>query len=566
MSKLYVQTPTYYLQGSGVIVGATSAVINSLVDIYGNVLTLASFGDTIYLTFEPDTNNEEAAIATGITANANGTYTFTGLQTILAQSPYTATSGLIRQHSGGTKIVVTDNVAFWATFANKNNNEQINGLWNFTQTPTGINPDGVPDSSTTVKGIGKVSVAPVSSTSPIFIGQNDPILTTGAGLTTNSGTALNGTSNKIEDTSDTATVATANKVVRANGSGIIDASFLTAATASQVTTIQTASTAITVGQPLTAWYYQSDGGIKLDTNGKGNSSSGTSVSQSVTIGNNTNRVFYVNIVISTAAITSITFGGSAMSLLTSQLTTSGSTQYVYYIVAPATGAQTLAINWSSTQVYAYTYGSYYNVVQTAPEANGKTTNYSGGGGSVTNTLSTIANGALMIAFAATSASNSPFGGVSGITNATNNTLNSNSGNSNTLAAGQGDSGIIFPGAISVASTATFTGSGTILGSIVQVSLAPITVPVEAVTPSSSASAALGQNKYGAFIGFASSSVSAGASVTIITNGISAQSGLTPNSQYYLNDTIGTIGTSAGTNTRKVGISLSATQLSVTNIW
>jgi hypothetical protein len=37
-------------------------------------------------------------------------------------------------------------------------------------------------------------------------------------------------------------------------------------------------------------------------------------------------------------------------------------------------------------------------------------------------------------------------------------------------------------------------------------------------------------------------------------------------QYYLNDTNGTIGTSAGSNTRKVGIAMSPTTLAITNLW
>lgn len=169
----YVQTNTLYLAGSGVIIGATTITLTSLTDIYGNVLTMSSFGTKGYITLEPDTTNEEAATFTGITANANGTYTLTGIHTLLAQSPYTESSGLVRQHSGGTKVVVTDNVGFWNTFVNKENDATIDGLITFTQPPIGINPGGQPDASTTVKGIGKVSVAPVLSTNPIFVGDND---------------------------------------------------------------------------------------------------------------------------------------------------------------------------------------------------------------------------------------------------------------------------------------------------------------------------------------------------------------------------------------------------------
>lgn len=172
MTVKYVQTNTLYLAGAGTIVGATSITLTSFTDIYANVLTMASFGDKGYITLEPDTTNEEAATFTGVTANTNGTYTLTGVKTGLAQSPYTETSGLIRQHNGGTKVVVTDNVEFWNTFGNKHNDETIDGQWTFTNTP--IVPGVVSDASTTVKGVSKTSVAPTSAGNPITVGDNDP--------------------------------------------------------------------------------------------------------------------------------------------------------------------------------------------------------------------------------------------------------------------------------------------------------------------------------------------------------------------------------------------------------
>ena len=134
MATLYVQSPTLYQASSGNIVGATSITLTSFTDIYGNVLTMADFGAVGYGTAEPDTTNSEGFTFTGVTANANSTYTLTGVKTILAKSPYTQTSGLIRQHSGGTKIVITDNVGFWDTFVNKNNDSTILGKITLTST------------------------------------------------------------------------------------------------------------------------------------------------------------------------------------------------------------------------------------------------------------------------------------------------------------------------------------------------------------------------------------------------------------------------------------------------
>ncbi len=172
MTTLYVQSNVLYLAGSGVIIGATSIVLTDLTDIYGNVLTMSDFGSEGYITLEPDTVNEESATFTGVVANANGTYTLTGVKTTLAKFPYTETSGLVRAHSGGTKVVITDNVAFWNTFTNKHNDETVDGQWTFTNTP--IVPGTVSDASTTVKGVSKLSVAAVLSTNPIVVGDNDP--------------------------------------------------------------------------------------------------------------------------------------------------------------------------------------------------------------------------------------------------------------------------------------------------------------------------------------------------------------------------------------------------------
>lgn len=173
MSALkYVQTPTFYQAGSGSIIGAISITLASFTDIYGNVLTMSDFGGEGYFTCEPDTNNEEAGTFTGVTTNANGTYTLTGVKTALAKSPYTETSALIRQHAGGTKVVITDNVAFWNTFANKNNDETVSGQWTFTNTP--IVPGTVSNASTIVKGVAFTSVAPASAGSPTMVETSDP--------------------------------------------------------------------------------------------------------------------------------------------------------------------------------------------------------------------------------------------------------------------------------------------------------------------------------------------------------------------------------------------------------
>jgi hypothetical protein len=96
----------------------------------------------------------------------------------------------------------------------------------------------VADASTTVKGITKLSVAPASPTAPIAVGDNDgrvPTQNENDALAGTSGTAVS-SSNKLVDAADVATTSTNNKIVRANGSGQIDHSFINTLYASGATT------------------------------------------------------------------------------------------------------------------------------------------------------------------------------------------------------------------------------------------------------------------------------------------------------------------------------------------
>lgn len=186
-TKNYVQIPTAYLSGSGVVIAATTVTVNSFNDIYGNALTMTDFGDKGYCTVEPDSTNAESFTFTNITTNANGTVTLGGIATSLAKSPYTETSGLVRSHVGGSKVVVTDTVAFFNTFANKVNNETITGLYTFTQNPIGLNPGGITDASTTAIGIARASASPNRTIGTVTITIATPGVLTFAthGLTVN---------------------------------------------------------------------------------------------------------------------------------------------------------------------------------------------------------------------------------------------------------------------------------------------------------------------------------------------------------------------------------------------
>lgn len=73
------------------------------------------------------------------------------------------------------------------------------------------------------------------------------------------------------------------------------------------------------------------------------------------------------------------------------------------------------------------------------------------------------------------------------------------------------------------------------------------------------------SRFNNFLGFASASVTAGNSVTVNMVGVdNNQTGLTVNDSYYLTNTNGVISTSAGTNSKKVGIAVTSTMIAIQN--
>lgn len=127
-------------------------------------------GSIGYLTIDPGTTSEEQIQFTGLTQNANGTATITGVSNLLTVSPYTATSGMLTAHAGGATVAISNTAAFYAELAAKRNNETITGTWTFSNSPLiptpttalqaatkgyadGIATAGAPNAATGTKGI-----------------------------------------------------------------------------------------------------------------------------------------------------------------------------------------------------------------------------------------------------------------------------------------------------------------------------------------------------------------------------------------------------------------------------
>lgn len=151
-TRAYVSSPDTFLT-TGVAIGATSITVDDFVDIYGNALTLASFGGVKgYLRINPEGSGTAEDISfTGVTSNADGTYTLTGVSTLLAKTPYTETSGLVRAHSAGSIVRISNPAAFYTQFANLNNDETIatGNTWTFPNaTPPKLDTYAAPTDNT----------------------------------------------------------------------------------------------------------------------------------------------------------------------------------------------------------------------------------------------------------------------------------------------------------------------------------------------------------------------------------------------------------------------------------
>jgi len=116
----YVQMQPTTLYGAGATIGDVVVVLSNFVGIpplSGGTpanLTMTDFGDIGYGTIDPGNGIQEEQISfTGITQNANGTATLTGIKTVLFKSPYTESSGLAKTHVGGAVFVISNTAAFY---------------------------------------------------------------------------------------------------------------------------------------------------------------------------------------------------------------------------------------------------------------------------------------------------------------------------------------------------------------------------------------------------------------------------------------------------------------------
>lgn len=215
----------------------TSIVLTSFTEpVTGTAYTMGNLAtDIVYATIGPGTSTSEFISFTGITQNGDGTATLTGVVRGLARkSPFTTSASYKQPHSGQTTFILSNPPQVYNKFVSIVNDETVAGIKTFSSSPRVPTPTssdltfaasveyvndqvaaGAPDASTTVKGVTKLSTAPVSPTDPIAAGTNDTRIPTQGendALVGTSGTPS--TSNKYVTNDDTATAATADKVAR----------------------------------------------------------------------------------------------------------------------------------------------------------------------------------------------------------------------------------------------------------------------------------------------------------------------------------------------------------------
>lgn len=312
----------------------------------------------------------------------------------------------------------------------------------------------------------------------------------------------------------------------------------------------TAGENVTAGQPGVVLPTPTSD-ILLDNKASGSGTGSTITSSNFAVGNNSNRKVVV-LAWTTAnnasfGVSGMTFGGSSMTQSQAGGSNGSNNKgYVFFLDSPtvsSTDQLVISTNNASCSVEYLIY-SYYNAKSGALPSSGVQNESSTANYNITSTM----NGSLILSGASQSGSTSITGTPA------NNQLTPSGFQA-------GDTGPIYPPQASAVAW-VFNGSGSGGGTFLYAEIQPVYTGVKAYKAGSALAVLCA-----AFIGFFQSSVSSGASVSIATSGVDGnQSGLIPATQYYLNDTRGTIGTSAGTVTRKVGISVAATQIAVTNIW
>jgi hypothetical protein len=217
-------------------VGATSVTLQSATDDDNIALPAGHY----FFAIDGDNAQKEH-----ISCDLSGT-SLTNIKSLSRQG--VETSGCVRTHRVGSSVTLTDfahikyinDLIAGTTQLNSAVPLAYDGVADMTGNDNklatvayvkSVAIAGSPDATTATKGITKMSVAPVSPTSPIAVGDNDgrvPTQNENDALVGTSGTAVS-SANKLVDAADVSNAAASGKIVRAVGTALpaLDGSNLT---------------------------------------------------------------------------------------------------------------------------------------------------------------------------------------------------------------------------------------------------------------------------------------------------------------------------------------------------
>lgn len=248
------------------------------------------------------------------------------------------------------------------------------------------------------------------------------------------------------------------------------------------------------------------------------------------------------------AVSGVTYAAVAMTKIGASISPNNQEGSLWYLVAPATGANSVVVTQGNAGgSIRSNSSSYTGARQPGGQPDNSTTN-TNSGTSITATLSTIfdncwtimlaeADGASLTAGTGSTSRNIQ-GGVYGIFDS-NGAKTPAGSTSMTVTASSGNNGVIMA------------------------SFRPVpTEPVKAYQTSA------GNTRFSdAFLGLTNNAATIETTANVVISGlVSGFSGLTIGTKYYLSDTKGAISSSAGTITRKVAMAASETEILITNIW
>lgn len=319
----------------------------------------------------------------------------------------------------------------------------------------------------------------------------------------------------------------------------------------------TAGENITAGQPLHYSEYAQLNPITVDASTSAHSfSAGATHNCSVTIANQSNRLLIVDLECDGGAtISSVTYNSVSMTLIDSQAApSSGNIIRSYRLTAPTVGTANVTVTTSGGSIPTFGLAimatSYYNVDQTTPvEATAKSS--TSGGGTFSHSISTLTGGALVhasYAFNATSGTSTiTFDSVSGL-----NAIN--------IASSFGAAKARSPVSETVQSvTVDNTHSTSINRAVLLLAIKPSEAQSPRVQKASATAATAFVEVKQNFVGFAKETITAGNTIKVQTGGIiTGLSGLSIGKYYYIQDTAGNLGLSAGTVSKIACKAISAT--------